>query len=65
MDEWVAGVAKETAEIVDRFLLPPLDEAEKEGKFRRLVPKEQLQTEIFGYMVHKKHPSWIVGKGPR
>ncbi len=65
MDEWVAGVAKETAEIVDRFLLPPLDEAEKEGKFRRLVPREQLQVETFGYMLHKKHPSWIVGKGPR
>jgi ferredoxin len=65
MDEWVAAVAEETAEVIDKFMLPPLDQAEKEGRFRRLVPREQISKESFGYMLHKKHPSWVVGKGPR
>jgi ferredoxin/flavodoxin len=65
MDEWVTGVAEETTKMVETFLFKPLDQAEKEGKFRRLVPKEEISLETRGYMLHKKHPNWIVGKGPR
>jgi flavodoxin/Fe-S-cluster-containing hydrogenase component 2 len=64
IDNWVAAVAKETAEImVPRVILPTLEKAEAEGRFRRLVPKEKLRLDTYGYMVHKKHPQWIIGKG--
>lgn len=45
------------------FLFSALDK-EEEGRFRRLLPKEAIKPEIAGYMVHKKHPNWIIGKGP-
>jgi flavodoxin/NAD-dependent dihydropyrimidine dehydrogenase PreA subunit len=63
MDEWVAAVARDTLKMVD-FLFSPLEKAEKEGKFRRLLPKDQINLDVAGYMVHKKHPNWIIGKGP-
>jgi ferredoxin len=63
IDEWVEAVAKETAIMVDLFFLPALDEAEAEGRFRRLLPKDQLRPARYGYMVHTKHPSWVVGRG--
>ena len=65
IDEWVAAVAAETGTIFERFLMSAIDQAETEGKFRRLLPKEELKLDTYGYMVHTKHPSWIVGKGPR
>jgi flavodoxin/Fe-S-cluster-containing hydrogenase component 2 len=65
MDEWVPAMAQVTAKIIPRSLFPALDKAESEGKFRRLLPENQIRTDVFGYMSHKKHPQWIIGKGPQ
>jgi flavodoxin/ferredoxin len=44
---------------------PALDKAEAEGRFRRLLPKEKIGLDTYGYTVSKKHPQWIIGKGPQ
>jgi flavodoxin/ferredoxin len=48
-------------------LLPALEKAEAEGRFRRLLPKENITPSLdnFGYKLHKKHPQWVIGKGPQ
>ena len=50
-----------------RNSLPSLEKAEAEGSFRRLLPKEKiiLDEDHLGYNLHKKHPQWIIGKGPQ
>ena len=45
-------------------LLPHLAEAEAEGHFRRLVPVEKIGWNTYFYQIYKKHPKWIIGKGP-
>ena len=64
MEEWVADMAKVTARIIPMSLFPSLNKAESEGKFRRLLPEDQIKPDVYGYMLHKKHPQWIIGKGP-
>jgi flavodoxin/Fe-S-cluster-containing hydrogenase component 2 len=64
MDDWVkeqAPLYKNTTKI---YALPYLDVAEKEGKFRRLVPKDKIGWNTYVYQVHNKHPKFIPGKGP-
>jgi ferredoxin len=66
--DWVEAMAKPTIKkLYPLFLLPELEKAEASGKFRRLLPKENivLRLDNFGYRVHKNHPQWIIGKGPR
>jgi flavodoxin/ferredoxin len=50
------------SEVFRKFFLEPpgLIEAEAEGCFRRLVPKEKVGTDPPTQM---KHPLWIIGKG--
>jgi len=38
-------------------------EAEATGKFRRLVPLENIDWDNPIYKKHNKHPQWIIGKG--
>jgi flavodoxin/ferredoxin len=63
MDEWVVKLAEITDMLTKEIILPGLDKAEEQGRFRRLLPKEELDPEIYGYMLHKKHPQWRIGKG--
>jgi len=49
--------------IFDKYVLPPLVKAEAEGRFRRLVPVEDIGRDNPIYKVHRKHPRWIIGKG--
>jgi flavodoxin/NAD-dependent dihydropyrimidine dehydrogenase PreA subunit len=63
IDEWVKAAAAQAKWQVYPTLLPTLAKAEADGRFRRLVPIEKLKLDTFGYMLHKKHPQWIVGKG--
>jgi NAD-dependent dihydropyrimidine dehydrogenase PreA subunit len=42
-----------------------LAEAEAEGRFRRLLPKEKVGWDTPVYKVHPKHPRFIIGKGPQ
>jgi len=73
MDEWVEAFSKETAKIMPLHLIPALEKAEAEGRFRRLPPIESLDKyyeyyanlDHYGFKKHKKHPQWIIGKGPR
>jgi flavodoxin/ferredoxin len=58
IDDWIEAVAKIT---FPNF--PAFDQAEAEGIFRRLTPKEELKADVYGYMVHTKHPYWTIGKG--
>jgi flavodoxin/ferredoxin len=70
MDEWVKPAAKTCESMYPNALFPELDKAEAEGRFRRLIPQKDIgvnaQGYTFGYMLHKKHPQWIIGKeGPQ
>ena len=58
IDDWIKAVAKITFPT-----FPVYDQAEAKGIFRRLTPKEELKADVYGYMVHTKHPYWIIGKG--
>jgi Fe-S-cluster-containing hydrogenase component 2 len=65
MDEWVVDMAAVTGKIIPRSLFPALEMAEAHGRFRRLLPKEELRPDHYGYMDFDKHPQWIVGRGPK
>ena len=58
IDDWIKAVAKITGPTYSVY-----DQAESEGIFRRLTPKEELKADVYGYMVYNKHPYWIIGKG--
>jgi ferredoxin len=60
IDEWIKAVAD-----ITWATFPVYEQAEAEGTFRRLTPKEELDPDVYGYMVHTKHPYWIIGKGPQ
>ena len=63
MSEWVKIVADATAQVFPLDFLPMLERAEQEGLFRRLIPVDKLEVRTAGYMLHREHPQWIVGKG--
>ena len=44
-------------------LEPLLEEAEAEGRFRRLVPVKDIGYDTPLYKVSNKHPQWVIGKG--
>jgi ferredoxin len=61
MDKWLEAMI--AIKPLPSFMLPALEKAEAEGRFRRLTPIEKINLDISGYMLHKKHPQWIIGKG--
>jgi ferredoxin len=71
MSEWVKEAARTCEGLYPDMLLPALDKAETEGKFRRLLPAKEIGIDAdnnytYGYMLHQKHPQWIIGKdGPQ
>jgi flavodoxin/ferredoxin len=46
--------------IFKEFYLAPLDRAEAEGRFRRLIPAEEIGL---APNIPDKHPRWVIGKG--
>ena len=58
IDDWIKEAAKITGPT-----FPVYEQAEVKGIFRRLLPKEELKANVYGYMVHTRHPYWIIGKG--
>jgi Fe-S-cluster-containing hydrogenase component 2 len=46
-------------------LIEVLTEAEKGGRFRPLIPLNEIDTSQTGYKVYVDHPQWIIGKGPQ
>jgi flavodoxin/ferredoxin len=68
MSIWVEAIAKPAFEkMYPLRLLPGLDKAEAEGRFRRLLPKKDFKYSFdnIGYKQHTKHPQWIIEKGPQ
>jgi len=47
------------------MMLPGLDKAEAEGRFRRLIPIEKIDLNSPGIRQYTEHPQWIIGKGPQ
>jgi ferredoxin len=58
--DWVISLSEPA--FMKSLIEQKLDTAEKEGKFRRLLPKENIGT-IPSYKLHPSHPQWIIGKG--
>jgi ferredoxin len=52
------------ASLMKEVVMPKLAQAEAEGRFRRLLPVEEI-TYTHRYKLHTKHPYWVIGKGPR
>ena len=50
--------------VIKNICAPYLDAAEKQGRFRRLMPEEKVGWNTGIYKVHNKHPRFIIGKGP-
>jgi hypothetical protein len=46
-------------------LLDFLAEAEKGGRFRRLIPLSEIDPTRTGYKLYTVHPQWILGEGPQ
>jgi flavodoxin/NAD-dependent dihydropyrimidine dehydrogenase PreA subunit len=62
-DAWAETMAPKVAKLMPVFKLPHLEEAEREGRFRRLVPVEDIGYDTPVYKVYNKHPQWVIGKG--
>ncbi len=62
-EAWYEAVTPVWNKIFDKHVLPPLVKAEAEGRFRRLVPVEDIGRDNPIYKVHRKRPRWIIGKG--
>jgi ferredoxin len=63
MNEWLEAMIAGMGQHFPHIFLPPLEKAEKEKLFRKLVPFEKIDLNVTGYTLHKKHPQWIIGKG--
>ena len=51
IDDWIKAVAKITGPTFAVY-----EHAEAKGIFRRLTPKEELNADVYGYMVHTSTP---------
>ena len=63
IDGFIESVVPHYKNTTKNLALPILDKAEKEGKFRRLVPVDKIGWDSYVYQVYNKHPKWIMGKG--
>lgn len=62
MDEWVEAMFADSG-FFRQMMLKNTERAEAEGTFRRLVPKDELNPDVAGYMLRRDHPQWVIGKG--
>jgi NAD-dependent dihydropyrimidine dehydrogenase PreA subunit len=60
---WVDHLASVGHELIESDLLPVLDRAESDGRFRRLLPTNQIGYDTLICQTYKKRPQWIIGKG--
>jgi len=65
MDEspWVEASAPQIADRYQETYLQGLVKLEAEGRFRRLLPLDEVGLDTPIYKVFNKHPQWIIGKG--
>jgi len=64
MTAWSESMENTTPAFTDR-LLWCLEEAEKAGRFRRLIPLSEIDPERTGYRIYTSHPQWVIGEGPQ
>ena len=64
---WDVWWARPSAPIIKEHIVemgvPQLREVERQGRFRRLVPEEEVNWDTPVWKVFNKHPRWIIGKG--
>jgi len=60
---WVNHLASMGHDLIKNDLLPLLDKAERDGRFRRLLPVNETGYDTLICQTYTKHPQWIVGKG--
>jgi flavodoxin/NAD-dependent dihydropyrimidine dehydrogenase PreA subunit len=58
--DWVKALSEPA--FMKNIIQQNLEKAEREGRFRRLLPVEETGT-IPSYKLHPDHPQWIIGKG--
>jgi ferredoxin len=63
IDDWVENTGAVNEKVMRAELLPALEKAEAEGRFRRLIPVEKIGFSTPIYKFHNKHPQWIIGQG--
>jgi ferredoxin len=63
MNEWLETMVTMGSKFLPNALKHFMTEAGADGRFRRLIPLEDLKFDTYGYMLHKKHPQWVIGKG--
>lgn len=57
--------AERTIKATPEFYLEQLALDEARGRFRRLVPVDEIGWDTPYYKTHNKHPWWVIGKGLR
>jgi ferredoxin len=62
--EWVNHVAAIGHDLLENDLLPVLDRAEKDGRFRRLLPVDKIGYDTLICQTYDRRPQWIPGEGP-
>jgi ferredoxin len=62
MSEWMEGMIAMTSGHWNK-MLASLERSEAEGKFRRLLPVEELQNTPGWTLLKERHPQWVIGKG--
>ena len=64
MTPWLEAMDEMTTRLA--HMIPDgVAQAEKGGRFRRLIPLCEVETARTGYKIYTDHPQWILGKGPR
>jgi len=61
--KWVNHVASMGHELIDNDLLAMLDRAERDGRFRRLLPVDKIGYDTLICQTYCKRPQWVIGKG--
>jgi flavodoxin/NAD-dependent dihydropyrimidine dehydrogenase PreA subunit len=64
MTPWLEAMEDMTVGAMPR-MLGSLEQAEKGGQFRRLIPLSEIDTTRTGYKQYMVHPQWVLGKGPQ
>jgi hypothetical protein len=62
-DFFYSTPAERTIKATPEFYLEQLEIDEAKGRFRRLVPVEQIGWDTPYYLKHNQHPWWVIGKG--
>jgi ferredoxin len=60
---WVETFVERNRALMKSFYMAGLVEPEKEGRFRRLVPIDEVGYDTPVSKLHDTHPQWVIGEG--